>query len=367
EMEKESPDYERISEIKSEKLRLEGRIGELKPIVDELEVTTADLSKVIELWTGIPANRVEESEYQKVAGLEAAMKKRIIGQDEAVELVAKAIKRSRVGLSKRIRPASFIFVGPTGVGKTELVKVLATELFDSVDPLIRIDMSEYMEKHTVARLIGSPPGYVGNDEARQLTEKVHRRPYSVVLFDEIEKAHPDVMNVLLQILDEGRVTDGQGRTVNFEHTVVCMTSNAGSADKNSLAGFGQTISSMNEDKMMKSLSDFLRPEFISRVDEVVVFKPLSRESLTRIAGLMLDELKEPLLEKLVVFDYDDKAAAALAELADGGKYGARDLRRTIRKRVEDEVANILVERADSPPAGIHLSADERGELLITAN
>ncbi len=366
ETEKEAPDYEKISNIKSELLRVESRLEELQPTVDDLNVETTDLSKVIELWTGIPANRIEESEYQKLAGLEAALKERIIGQDEAVEAVAAAIRRSRVGLSTRVRPASFIFVGPTGVGKTELVKVLATELFDSVDPLIRIDMSEYMEKHTVARLIGSPPGYVGYDEAGQLTEKVRRRPYSVVLFDEIEKAHPDVMNVLLQILDEGRVTDGQGRTVSFEHTVVCMTSNAGSADHNSLAGFGQTIGEMNSDKMLKSLSEFLRPEFLSRVDEVVVFKALSKESMQRVASLMLDELKAPLLEKLVIFNYDEKATAALAELSDGGKYGARDLRRTIRKRVEDKIASILVERAENPPAAIDLTADESGELLVQA-
>ena len=366
ESENENPDYEKISELKSESLRIEQRIAELEPTVANIGVTSDDLAKVIELWTGIPANRVEQSEYKKVAGLEAALKKHIIGQDEAVEAVAMAMKRTRVGLSTRIRPASFIFVGPTGVGKTELVKVLAQELFDSVDPLIRIDMSEYMEKHTVARLIGSPPGYVGYDEAGQLTEKVRRRPYSVVLFDEIEKAHPDVMNVLLQILDEGRVTDGQGRTVNFEHTVICMTSNAGSTENGGLAGFGQTIEDMNSDKMVKALSDFLRPEFLSRVDEVIVFKPLSQESMAKIASLMLDELKTPLLEKMIVFEYDEKATAALAKLAGGGKYGARDMRRTIRKQVEDKIANLLVENVDSMPTQINLSADENGELVITS-
>ena len=357
--------YEHLAELKSQKLKLDEEIREMAPVIDKLEVETADLSRVIELWTGIPASRIEKSEYKKVEGLKSAMLKRIIGQDEAVEAVANAIKRTRVGLSKRRRPASFIFVGPTGVGKTELAKVLATELFDSVDPLIRIDMSEYMEKHAVARLIGSPPGYVGYDEAGQLTEKVRRRPYSVVLFDEIEKAHPDVMNVLLQILDEGRVTDGQGRTVNFEHTVVVMTSNAGSADKTGLAGFGMTIGEMSGEKMLKSLEEFLRPEFISRVDEVVLFKPLSLESLKAIAALMLDEMREPLLEKMITLSYNEPALEALAKLSEGGKFGARDLRRTIRKQVEDKIADLLVKRADNPPRGIVISAHD-GEMAVSA-
>lgn len=363
--ESDDTDYERIAEIKSDRLKLDDQIKDLRKIVDKLEVETADLSRVIELWTGIPANKIERSEYKKVDGLKDAMLKRIIGQDEAVEAVSNAIKRTRVGLSKRRRPASFIFVGPTGVGKTELAKVLATELFDSVDPLVRIDMSEYMEKHAVARLIGSPPGYVGYDEAGQLTEKIRRRPYSVVLFDEIEKAHPDVMNVLLQILDEGRVTDGQGRTVNFEHTVVVMTSNAGSGDKTGLAGFGQTIGDMTGEKMMKSLTDFLRPEFISRVDEVVVFKALDTDSLKAIAALMLDEMREPLLEKMMTLSYNEPALEALAKQSEGGKYGARDLRRTIRKKVEDEVANLLVKRADNPPVGISITAAD-GEVKVEA-
>ncbi len=360
ESELETPDYEKIAQIKSELMKADSRLDELAPIVDNLEVTTDDLAKVIELWTGIPANKIEASEYQKIQGLEQAMKQRIIGQDEAVEAVANAIKRSRIGLSKRRRPASFIFVGPTGVGKTELVKVLSTELFDSVDPLIRLDMSEYMEKHTVARLIGSPPGYVGYDEAGQLTEKVRRRPYSVVLFDEIEKAHPDVMNILLQILDEGRVTDGQGRTVNFENTVICMTSNAGSADKNGLAGFGTSIAEMNSDKMMKSLSEFLRPEFLSRVDEVVVFKPLSKESMKKIAALMLEEMREPLLEKFITLEFDDAALETLTEKSEGGKFGARDLRRTIRREVEDRVADLLVRRGEKPPKGVLISSKDGG-------
>lgn len=358
-------DYEKAATLKSERLKYESRQAELRDEVEKLEVSTDDLSKVIELWTGIPANKIKQSEYKKIDGLDEAMKKRIIGQDEAVDAVANAIKRTRVGLSKRRRPASFIFVGPTGVGKTELVKVLATELFDGVEPLIRLDMSEYMEKHAVARLIGSPPGYVGYDEAGQLTEKVRRRPYSVVLFDEIEKAHPDVMNILLQILDEGRVTDGQGRTVNFENTVICMTSNAGSSDKTGLAGFGMTIGEMSSEKTLKSLSDFLRPEFLSRVDEVVVFKPLSSESMKKIASLMLEEMREPLLEKFITLSYDDEALEALTKLSEGGKYGARDLRRVIRKQVEDKIANLLVERAENAPKGINITARD-DKLVVEA-
>ncbi len=351
-------DYAAIAEIKSERLQREERVKELQSAVDHLEVEAEDVSKVIELWTGIPANKIQRSEYKKIDGLQEAMLKRIIGQDEAVEAVANAIKRTRVGLSKRRRPASFIFVGPTGVGKTELAKVLASELFDSVDPLIRIDMSEYMDKYSLSRLIGAPPGYVGYDEAGQLTEKVRRKPYSVVLFDEIEKAHPDVMNILLQILDEGKVSDAQGRTVNFEHTVIVMTSNAGSSDKVGLAGFGLTLDEMSSEKMIKALSDYLRPEFIARVDEVVVFKPLSTESLKKIAALMVEEMREPLLEKMMTLSYDDAALAVLAKLSEGGKYAARDLRRVIRRHVEDAVANLLVKRADNPPKGIHITAED---------
>ncbi len=364
ESEREQPDYEKIATLKSELLQAQERLHTLKDAVDSLEVETSDLSKVIELWTGIPANKIQKSEYKKVAGLEKALGEHIIGQDEAVHLVANAIKRSRVGLSKRRRPASFIFVGPTGVGKTELVKVLAAELFDSVDPLIRLDMSEYMEKHTVARLIGSPPGYVGYDEAGQLTEKVRRRPYSVVLFDEIEKAHADVMNILLQILDEGRVTDGQGRTVNFENTVICMTSNAGSTDTTSFAGFGKSLDAVSEERTLKALNDFLRPEFLARVDEVVVFKPLSPESMRKIASLMLEEMREPLLEKMVTLQYDDAALDRLVKLSDGGKFGARDLRRTIRKEVEDRVAELLVERGENPPKGVRVTVQDEAISIL---
>jgi len=365
ESEKEEVDYEVLARILSDRLKIESRMDELRDAVEDIWLTTDDLAKVIELWTGIPASKIEENDYKKVQGLKAALTKRIIGQEEAVTLVANAIKRSRVGLQKRRRPASFIFVGPTGVGKTELVKVLAAELFSGVDPLIRLDMSEFMEKHAVSRLIGSPPGYVGYDEAGQLTEKVRRRPYSVVLFDEIEKAHPDVMNVLLQILDEGRVTDAQGRTVNFENTVIVMTSNAGSLDKVTLAGFGKSVSDASEDKSKKALNDFLRPEFISRVDEVVAFKPLSEESLTRIAALMIEEMRQPLLEKLIVLRYDEEALKKLAELSGGGKFAARDLRRTIRKTVEDEIATILVDNPDKPISSISITVRD-DKLAIEA-
>ena len=335
-------DYERLANLKSIEARLESELPALKDSVEAIQVEMEDLAKVIELWTGIPAVKIQETEYQKINGLEAALKEKVIGQDEAVSLVAAAIKRSRAGISGRRRPASFIFVGPTGVGKTELVKQLATQLFDSADPLIRLDMSEFMEKHAVSRLVGSPPGYVGYDEAGQLTEKVRRRPYSVVLFDEIEKAHPDVMNILLQILDEGRITDAQGRTVNFENTVIAMTSNAGSTDKSGETGFNKTVEQMSRNKALKALNDFLRPEFLSRVDEVICFKPLEKEDLARIAALMLDEYQEPLREKGLELVWTDAALTLLCEKAQGGKFGARDLRRVIRKEVEDKIADMIV-------------------------
>ena len=365
EKESDEVDYELMASIRSDRLKLENTLEEMEEIVKDIRLTTDDLAKVVELWTGIPASKIEESNYKKLQGLKEAMKKRIIGQDEAVDLVADAIRRSRVGLQKRRRPASFIFVGPTGVGKTELVKVLATELFESVDPLIRLDMSEFMEKHTVSRLIGSPPGYVGYDEAGQLTEKVRRKPYSVVLFDEIEKAHPDVMNILLQILDEGKVTDAQGRTTNFENTVIVMTSNAGSTDRVTLKGFGRSEEAISEDKAKKALDNFLRPEFISRVDEVVVFKPLTEDSLISIAALMVEEMREPLLEKLILLKYDREALKKLAEMSEGGKYAARDLRRTIRRAVENEIASILVDNADKPISSIYIKVKDE-KLVIEA-
>lgn len=362
--EQEEPDYKSLAEIKADIIRVKNTIEELEPKVKNIKVTENDLAKVIELWTGIPANKIAETEFVKIANLEDKLKERVIGQDEAIELLSNAIKRTRVQLSMRRRPASFIFVGPTGVGKTELVKVLATELFDSTDPLIRLDMSEFMEKHAVSRIIGSPPGYVGYDEAGQLTEKVRRRPYSVILFDEIEKAHPDVMNILLQILDEGRITDAQGRNVSFENTVIVMTSNAGSTDKSVGVGFNRTIDEISSDKAMKGLSDFLRPEFLSRVDEVVVFNPLSKESYAKIAALMIDEMKEPLAEKDIKISYDDKALTRIADKSYDKKFGARDIRRVIRKEVEDKVAKIILDKMGEI-SEILITADGE-ELVVTA-
>lgn len=349
-------DYERIAAIKGEKLRVAGRLREIEPQALGAQVTTEDLARVLELWTGIPASKIQETELRRVANLEEILKKKIIGQDEAVELVAAAVRRSRVQITARRRPASFIFVGPTGVGKTELVKVLSSELFDAADPLIRLDMSEFMEKHSVSRIIGSPPGYVGYDEAGQLTEKVRRRPYSVVLFDEIEKAHPDVMNILLQILDEGRITDAQGRNVNFENTVIIMTSNAGSNLKSTALGFNRQDAQVEKGKAKKALSDFLRPEFIGRVDEVVVFSALSKENYCRIAALMLDELTGPMQEKGIAFTYEQPALAIIAGKAYGEKSGARDLRRVIRKEVEDKICNLLIQNPDNPPVAIAVRA-----------
>lgn len=359
------PDFAKIAEARAEVLRLENEKKELEEKVNNIYVTEADLSKVIELWTGIPASKVTESEYTKIANLENALKAHIIGQDKAVELVSKAIKRTRVQLSKRRRPASFIFVGPTGVGKTELVKVLASELFDGNEPLVRLDMTEYMEKHSVSRLIGSPPGYVGYDEAGQLTEKVRRKPYSVVLFDEIEKAHPDVMNILLQILDEGKVNDAQGRSVNFENTIIAMTSNAGSTDKGTGVGFNKTEGDISKEKAMKALSDFLRPEFLSRIDEVVVFDPLSMESYEQIAALMLDEMKEPLAEKGITLKYSKKALAAIAEKSHGKKFGARDIRKVIRTDIEDKIAELIINSAENPIAIIKIG-EKKGGIEVEA-
>lgn len=315
--EEKEPNYEALAEVKGDIIRVKAELEELEKITSNIQVQETDLAKVIELWTGIPSSKIAESEFSKMAKLEDNLKKHIVGQDEAVKMLSEAIKRTRVQLNKRRRPASFIFVGPTGVGKTELVKVLSRELFDSTEPLIRLDMTEYMEKHSVAKMIGSPPGYVGYDEAGQLTEKVRRQPYSVVLFDEIEKAHPDVMNILLQILDEGKINDAQGRTVNFENTIIVMTSNAGSTDKTTGLGFNKSAEEISKEKAMKALRDFLRPEFISRIDEIVVFRPLSQENFASIAGLMLDEMKEPLAEKNIIFKYDEKSLELIAKMAFG--------------------------------------------------
>lgn len=361
--ETENKDYQRIAEIKTELAKNTARIDELEPMIKEVHVTENDVCKVIELWTGIPASKLLETEFKRIANLETVLKSKVVGQDEACELVAAAIKRTRVQLSARRRPASFIFVGPTGVGKTELVKVLANELFNTVDPLIRLDMSEFMEKHSVSRIIGSPPGYVGYDEAGQLTEKVRRKPYSVILFDEIEKAHPDVMNILLQILDEGKVTDAHGRTVSFENTVIAMTSNAGSSFNTSGLGFAKSEADISKDKAMKALGEFLRPEFLSRVDEVVVFKPLTLNAYKGIAGLMIGEMKEPLLEKNITLNVSDEAYELVAKKASGGKFGGRDVRKVVRKDIEDKVANIIVE-ADGNISQIDVDADG-DEIKVT--
>ena len=359
-------DYQRMAELKSEIARLEERMDALHDAAFNSPVTEDHLAKVIERWSGIPASKVKESELQKVADLETGLKKRIIGQDEAVSAVAAAVRRSRIRLSAKKRPASFIFVGPTGVGKTELVKVLSEELFDNVEPLIRLDMSEFMEKHSVSRIIGSPPGYVGYDEAGQLTEKVRRRPYSIVLFDEIEKAHPDVMNILLQILDEGRITDAQGRQVSFENTIIIMTSNAGSERQGSALGFDKTRYDDAKDKAETSLRQFLRPEFLARVDEVVVFRPLTEEDMQKIAALMLEELKKGLAERGIKFGWDDGVLRLAATEAYGHKSGARDLRNVLRRRVEDPICTLLAGCPEQPPALIHAEEKDGEIVLVTA-
>ena len=358
-------DYEKIAQTKSEILSCREKLKELEPKVANIPVEVDDVARVIELWTGIPASKIKQNEFEKIIGLEDRLKKRVVGQDEAIHEVVNAIKRSRIQLSPVKRPASFIFVGPTGVGKTELVKSLASELFDSVDPLIRLDMTEYMEKHTVSKLIGSPPGYVGYDEAGQLTEKVRRKPYSVILFDEIEKAHPDVMNILLQMLDEGRITDSQGRTVDFSNTVICMTSNAGSSDKSGVVGFGKSENDISKEKAMRGLKEFLRPEFLGRVDEVVVFHNLGHEQLKQIAALKLDEMKPSLLDRGITFQYDDAALEKLAKLSDDGAYSARDLQKVIRKEVEDSIAALLMSRYENPPKLLALTCVDDQIQLVT--
>ena len=358
-------DYEGLAKLKGDMIRSRDRLAELQKQVDQVQVTEADLAKVIALWTGIPASKIQETEYSKLAVLEDHLKARVIGQDQAVSALARAIKRTRVQLSARRRPASFIFVGPTGVGKTELVKVLSEELFDDNDPLIRLDMTEFMEKHAVARMIGSPPGYVGYDEAGQLTEKVRRKPYSVILFDEIEKAHPDVMNILMQILDEGKIDDAQGRTVSFANTIICMTSNAGSTDKSIGMGFNRTEEEITKERAMKALREFLRPEFIGRIDEIIVFNKLTKEHYAEIAGLMLEEMREPLLEKQITLSYTDEARKLIAEKAFGKTYGAREIRRIIRQEIEDQIADQIINHADTLHQ-LTITAEQE-KLVVKAN
>ncbi len=353
----ENPDYEQQALVKADLEKYKQQAEALCGLAADNTVTDMDIAKVIELWTGIPASKIQESDLKKLASLEDELNKKIIGQEEATKLVASAVKRSRVKTGNLHRPASFIFVGPTGVGKTQLVKVLSEQLFDTPETLIRLDMSEFMEKHSVSRIIGAPPGYVGYDEAGQLTEKVRRKPYSVVLFDEIEKAHPDVLNIMLQILDDGRITDAQGRTVNFENTIIVMTSNAGSERTENLLGFGKTVSDASKEKALKALESFLRPEFIARVDEIVVFSPLSEETLIKISALMLDELKEALKEKLIDLNYDDKACKYLAAKCVGGKWGARELRNAIRREIENKIVDIIVDNSEGSIKTIAISAD----------
>lgn len=360
-------DYEQLAELKTKLAQNEEKIEPLKEKAENVYVSMDDLSKVIELWTGIPANKIKETEFKRMSSLEDNLKAKIIGQDEACELVAKAIKRSRVQLSEKRRPASFIFVGPTGVGKTELVKVLSEEMFDNAtDPLIRLDMSEYMEKHSVSKIIGSPPGYVGYDEAGQLTERVRRKPYSVILFDEIEKAHPDVMNILLQILDEGKITDSHGRNVSFENTIIAMTSNAGSSNGMNGIGFAKTGEEISKERAMKGLRDFLRPEFMARVDEIVAFRPLTEEDYAAIAKLDLEKLREPLSEKGLALNISEDVYKAVAKKSFGGKFGGRDIRRVIRTDIEDKIAELLIENSEKDIKSVEVGAS--GENIeVTVN
>ncbi len=359
----ENQDFERLATLRSNIMRLDSEIAALEAIPAPL-LTVENLARVIEMWTKIPASKIQAQEYQQLRTIEENLKKRIIGQDEAVHAVASAIRRNRVGITTKKHPVSFIFVGSTGVGKTELVKCLADELFDSVDSLVRLDMSEYMERHSVSKLIGSPPGYVGYDEAGQLTEKIRRKPYSVILFDELEKAHPDVLNVLLQILDDGRITDAQGRVVNFENTVIVMTSNAGSDRKDGSVGFGRSVSEQSKEKAMKALSDFLRPEFINRVDEIVCFNRLSEENFRGIAKIMLGELKENLDERGIALHWDESIVDYLVKKSYSVTYGARNLRRTIQKDIEDGIAERIIDSFEAPISQVKLSAqDDKVEVL----
>ena len=361
----ENEHYERLAHIRSKLCQIAAKIEQLEQVPPPA-VTMENLARIIELWTKIPASKIKAQEYQQISGLKDRLKRHIIGQDEAVDAVTRAIRRHRVGISAKKRPASFIFVGPTGVGKTELVKRLADDLFDSVDSLIRLDMSEYMEKHTVSKLIGSPPGYVGYDEAGQLTEKIRRRPYSVVLFDEIEKAHPDVLNVLLQVLDDGRITDAQGRTVNFENTIIVMTSNAGSEGGVGGMGFGRTANDQVKEKTMKALRGFLRPEFINRVDEIITFNHLTEENFLAIADIMLEELKQNLNDRGLSLTWNEDLRQYLVKKAYSVTYGARNLRRTIQTELEDPISERIIESFESPISSIRILV-ENDTLVVTAN
>ena len=358
----EEPDFERLAELKSLTIKAQTELDELCAQGDP-QLTVDNLARVIELWTKIPASRIREDEFRRLSELDKRLKEHIVGQDEAIEAVAAAIRRNRVGISPKHKPVSFIFVGPTGVGKTELVKQLAQDLFNSPDALIRFDMSEFMEKHSVSRIVGSPPGYVGYDEAGQLTEKIRRKPYAVILFDEIEKAHPDVMNVLLQILDDGEITDSHGRKVNFENTVIVMTSNAGSERKEGTVGFGHTVNEQNRDRAMKALGEFLRPEFLNRVDEVICFNRLDEKNFAGIAHIMLDELQKSLEDKGLHFTWDEDVEDYLVKKSYSATYGARNLRRTIQKELEDVMAAQIIDSYEHPVTQIHASMED-GKLVV---
>lgn len=354
--------YEQMAELKSLELQTENKLTELRKIPVP-ELTAEHLASVIELWTGVPASKVCEQEFSRLIGLEERLHRRVVGQEKAVSAVAHAVRRSRAGISPKHKPVSFLFVGPTGVGKTELVKALAEDLFDTPEALIRLDMSEYMEKHTVSRLIGSPPGYVGFDEAGQLTEKLRRRPYSVVLFDEIEKAHPDVLNILLQVLDDGRITDAQGRTVSFENAIIIMTSNAGSDHSGGSVGFGKTVSEQDEARAVKALEEIMRPEFLNRIDDIISFSHLTKEDFRGIAAIMLGQLRDTLAENNIRLTWDDSLVDYLIEDSFSVKFGARNLRRAIEKQVEDELANRIIAAWEHPLSGAHVSAAD-GKILV---
>ncbi len=355
--------YEEIAMVRAEEMKLSARLDEITPACENVVLTEEQLAEVIELWTGVPATSITENEYARIDALARRLREHLVGQDEAVYAVARAIKRNRAGISYKRKPVSFIFAGPTGVGKTELVKTLAADLFDSPETLIRLDMSEFMEKHSVSRIIGSPPGYVGYDDAGQLTEKIRRRPYSVVLFDEIEKAHSDVLNILLQILDDGRITDAHGKTVNFENTVIVMTTNAGSEQRTGVVGFTGDTAKADAERTERALSTFLRPEFINRVDEIITFRSLDKQDFAKIAGIMLSQLADVLTEKGITLEYDEAVAAAIAEGSFSEKYGARNMRRYIQKHIEDQLAEQLIADHTRSLSRARLSA-EAGEIRV---
>ena len=357
--------YKELADLKSEKIRLETRQKIIRPVAESLSLTTDDLYKVIEIWTGIPASELSMGEIGELLGLKERISKQIVGQDDAVDAVVRAIKRKRAGVSYRQNPVSMIFAGPTGVGKTELVKVLAKDLFKQPESLIRLDMSEFMEKHSVSRIVGAPPGYVGYDEAGQLTEKIRRRPYSVILFDEIEKAHPDVLNILLQVLDDGKITDAQGRQINFENTVIIMTTNAGSESSSSISGFAENREVLSKEKTEKALSAFLRPEFINRIDEIITFNHLTKDNFVAIAGIMLDKLRDHLKEREIRLVYDDSVLTHIAEKSYSEKYGARNMRRFIERQVEDKIATLIIDGYEQKIFGISLSV-KNDEIIINS-